>query len=64
MLDTAYNGMVFHSDQVLFPKTAARESLRRALRAMNDDAVGASGPRHLGGVCRSGGERHRGECDR
>ena len=39
MLDTAYNGMVFHADQVFFPKTAAWDSLRRALRATHDDAV-------------------------
>jgi adenine-specific DNA-methyltransferase len=41
MLDTAYNGMVFHADQ----KTAARDSLRRALWATHDDAVWA----HLAG---------------
>ena len=45
MLDTAYNGMVFHADQVFFPKTAAWDSLRRALRATHDDAVWA----HLAG---------------
>jgi adenine-specific DNA-methyltransferase len=39
MLDTAYNGMVFHADQVFFPKTSAWESLRKALRATHDDAV-------------------------
>ena len=44
MLDTAYNGMVFHADQVFFPKTAAWDSLRRALRG-DDDAVSA----HLAG---------------
>jgi adenine-specific DNA-methyltransferase len=46
MLDTAYNGMVFHADQVFFPKTSAWESLRKALRATHDDAVWA----HLAGV--------------
>jgi adenine-specific DNA-methyltransferase len=45
MLDTAYNGMVFHADQVFFPKTSAWDSLRRALRATHDDAVWA----HLAG---------------
>ena len=45
MLDTAYNGMVFHADQVFFPKTAAWDSLRRALRGTHDDAVWA----HLAG---------------
>jgi adenine-specific DNA-methyltransferase len=45
MLDTAYNGMVFHADQVFFPKTAAWDSLRKALRATHDDAVWA----HLAG---------------
>ena len=39
MLDTAYNGMVFHADQVFFPKTAAWDSLRKALKATHDDAV-------------------------
>lgn len=39
MLDTAYNGMVFHADQVFFPKTSAWESLRKALKATHDDAV-------------------------
>ena len=39
MLDTAYNGMVFHADQVFFPKTSAWDSLRKALRATHDDAV-------------------------
>jgi adenine-specific DNA-methyltransferase len=45
MLETGYNGMVFHADQVFFPKKAARDSLRRALRATHDDAVWA----HLAG---------------
>ena len=39
MLDTAYNGMVFHADQVFFPKTSAWDSLRKALRATHDEAV-------------------------
>ena len=39
MLDTAYNGMVFHVDQVFFPKTSARDSLRKALKATHDEAV-------------------------
>jgi adenine-specific DNA-methyltransferase len=45
MLDTAYNGMVFHADQVFFPKTSAWDSLRKALRATHDEAVWA----HLAG---------------
>jgi hypothetical protein len=48
MLDTAYNGMVFNADQVLFPKTEAWDSLRRALRSTHDEAVWA----HLAGICR------------
>ncbi len=39
MLDTCYNGMVFHADRVFFPKTSAWEGLRKALRATHDDAV-------------------------
>lgn len=39
MLDSAYNGMVFHADQVFFPKTAAWESLKKALKATHDEAV-------------------------
>ena len=39
MLDTAYNGMVFHADQVFFPKTSAWDSLRKALKATHDEAV-------------------------
>jgi adenine-specific DNA-methyltransferase len=45
MLDTAWNGLVFHADQVFFPKTAAWDSLKRALRATHDEAVWA----HLAG---------------
>ena len=36
---------LFHADRVFFPKTAAWDSLRRALRATHDDAVWA----HLAG---------------
>jgi adenine-specific DNA-methyltransferase len=39
MLDSAYNGMVFHADQVFFPKTSAWDSLRKALKATHDEAV-------------------------
>ena len=45
MLDTAYNGMVFHADQVFFPKTARGTGLRRALKGTHDEAVWA----HLAG---------------
>jgi hypothetical protein len=39
MLDTRWNGMVFHADQVFFPRTSAWESLRKALKATHDDSV-------------------------
>lgn len=39
MLDTVYNGMVFHADQVFFPKTAAWDGLKHALRATHEEAV-------------------------
>jgi adenine-specific DNA-methyltransferase len=45
MLDTRWNGMVFHADQVFFPRTSAWENLRKALKATHDEAVWA----HLAG---------------
>lgn len=39
MLDTHWNGMAFHADQVFFPRTSAWDSLRRALRATHEDTV-------------------------
>jgi adenine-specific DNA-methyltransferase len=39
MLDTRWNGMVFHADQVFFPRTSAWENLRKALKATHDDSV-------------------------
>ncbi len=39
MLDTAYNGMVFHAEHVFFPRTSAWDSLRKALSASHDDSV-------------------------
>jgi adenine-specific DNA-methyltransferase len=45
MLDTDWNGMVFHADQVFFPRTSAWEGLRRALKGTHDDSVWA----HLSG---------------
>ena len=37
--------MVFHADQVFFPRTSAWEGLRRALKGTHDDSVWA----HLSG---------------
>ncbi len=39
MLDTDFNGLVFHADQVFFPRTAAWDNLKKALRATHDEAV-------------------------
>ena len=39
MLDTGWNGMAFKADQVFFPRTAAWDNLRRALRSTHDDSV-------------------------
>ncbi len=39
MLDAGYNGMVFHADQVFFPRTSAWDNLKRALRSTHDEAV-------------------------
>ncbi len=39
MLDTNWNGMVFHADQVFFPRTGAWDNLRKALKATHDESV-------------------------
>ncbi|MGH7306865.1 MAG: hypothetical protein ACRELZ_26625 [Candidatus Rokuibacteriota bacterium] len=38
-LDTDYNGLCFHVSQAFFPRTAAWDDLRRALRGEYDDSV-------------------------
>lgn len=45
LLDTDYNGMVFHVNQAFFPRTAAWDNLQRSLKAEFDDSVWA----HLSG---------------
>jgi adenine-specific DNA-methyltransferase len=39
LLDTDYNGLVFHGGQVFFPRTGAWDSLKKALRATHDESV-------------------------
>jgi adenine-specific DNA-methyltransferase len=39
MLDTDYNGIVFHGTQVFFPRTSAWESLKKALKATHEETV-------------------------
>jgi adenine-specific DNA-methyltransferase len=39
MLDTDYNGLVFHGSQVFFPRTSAWDSIKKALRATHDESV-------------------------
>jgi adenine-specific DNA-methyltransferase len=39
MLDTDYNGLVFHGSQVFFPRTSAWDSLKKALRVTHDESV-------------------------
>jgi adenine-specific DNA-methyltransferase len=39
MLDTDYNGLVFHGSQVFFPRTYAWESLKKALKATHEESV-------------------------
>lgn len=39
LLDTDYNGLVFHGNQVFFPRTGAWEHLKKALRASHDESV-------------------------
>lgn len=38
-LDTDYNGLVFHVSQAFFPRTAAWDSLKRALKGEYEDSV-------------------------
>jgi adenine-specific DNA-methyltransferase len=39
LLDTDYNGLVFHGNQVFFPRTKAWEDLKKALNATHDPTV-------------------------
>jgi adenine-specific DNA-methyltransferase len=39
MLDTDYNGLVFHGSQVFFPRTSAWENLKKALRGTHEESV-------------------------
>lgn len=45
LLDTNYNGLVFHGSQVFFPRTSAWDNLKKALSATHDPSVWA----HLAG---------------
>jgi adenine-specific DNA-methyltransferase len=38
-LDTDYNGLCFHVSQAFFPRTAAWDSLKRALKGTHEDSV-------------------------
>ena len=58
LLDTDYNGLVFHGSQVFFPRTSAWESLKKALKATHDESVWE----HLAGTVSApfeGGEHQR-----
>jgi adenine-specific DNA-methyltransferase len=46
MLDTDYDGLSFHANQVFFPKTSAWDNLQKSLKATFDDSVWA----HLAGT--------------
>jgi adenine-specific DNA-methyltransferase len=39
LLDTDYNGLVFHGSQVFFPRTSAWESLKKALKSTHEESV-------------------------
>jgi adenine-specific DNA-methyltransferase len=39
MLDTNYNGLVFHGSQVFFPRTSAWENIKKALKATHEESV-------------------------
>lgn len=39
LLDTDYNGLCFHVCQAFFPRTSARDGLKRSLRGKFDDSV-------------------------
>jgi adenine-specific DNA-methyltransferase len=58
LLDTDYNGLVFHGSQVFFPRTSAWENLKKALKATHDESVWD----HLAGAISApfeGGEQQR-----
>ena len=42
MLDTDYNGLVFHGSQVFFPRTAAWDNLKKALRSTHEESVSSA----------------------
>jgi adenine-specific DNA-methyltransferase len=46
LLDTNYNGMVFHVCEAFFPRTAAWDNIKRALKAEFDESIW----RHLSGT--------------
>ena len=39
LLDTDYNGLCFHVCQAFFPRTAAWDNLKKALRATHEESV-------------------------
>ena len=39
LLDTDYNGLVFHVNQAFFPRTSAWDNLKRSLKATYDESV-------------------------
>ena len=39
MLDTDYNGLVFHGTQVFFPRTSAWENIKKALKSTHEESV-------------------------
>ncbi len=39
MLDADYSGLVFHGSQVFFPRTAAWDNLKKALKATHEESV-------------------------
>jgi adenine-specific DNA-methyltransferase len=39
MLDTDYNGLVFHGSQVFFPRTSAWDNIKKALKATHEESV-------------------------
>ena len=58
LLDTDYNGLVFHGNQVFFPRTGAWEHLKKALKGTHDESVWD----HLAGTVSApfeGGEHRR-----
>lgn len=46
LLDTDYNGLVFHGSQVFFPRTGTWEHLKKALKATHDESVWDHPRRH------------------